>query len=68
MNTPDAPELHIEIPADYCGALDFGMLPTGELALIEANSPYACGWYGKKHELYVDWLIKGWKYLTWQQN
>ncbi len=62
--TPEAPELKIDIPADYCGALDFGMLTTGELALVEANSPYACGWYGKNNDLYVEWLIKGWEYLN----
>lgn len=63
INTPDAPILDIKIPEDYCGALDFGTLSTGELALIEANAPYACGWYGKKHDLYVEWIIKGWNYL-----
>lgn len=63
-NTPDAPELNIKIPEWYCGALDFGMLTTGELALVEANSPYACGWYGKDHKLFVEWLIKGWAYMT----
>ena len=63
VNTPDAPELNIKIPFDYCGALDFGMLTTGELALVEANSPYACGWYGKQNDLYVEWLVKGWKYM-----
>ncbi len=64
VNTPDAPDLNIEIPKGYCGALDFGRLTTGELALIEANSPYACGWYGKKSELYAEWVIKGWNYIN----
>jgi ATP-grasp domain, R2K clade family 3 len=67
INTPDAPVLNIEIPADYCGALDFGILSTGEFALVEANAPYACGWYGKvdeKSHVYVEWLIKGWENLT----
>lgn len=67
-NTPDAPTLSIPIPDGYCGALDFGMLKTGELALVEANSPYACGWYGKDHKLYVEWLIKGWAYLNRASN
>ena len=44
VNTPDAPELSIDLPENYCGCLDFGTLTTGELALVEANSPYACGW------------------------
>ena len=64
VNEPDPPELKVDMPADYCGALDFGTLTTGELALVEANSPYACGWYGKKNELYVEWLIKGWNFLN----
>jgi len=63
VNEPDPPELNIKLPEGYCGALDFGTLSTGELALVEANGPYACGWYGKKHEIFVEWLIKGWEYL-----
>lgn len=63
INTPDAPELKINIPENFCGAIDFGMLDTGELALIENNGPYACGWYGKNDKLYAEWLIKGWKSL-----
>jgi hypothetical protein len=61
---PDAPVLDIKIPETFCGTLDFGSLPGGEIALIESHPPYACGWYGKKHELYIEWLAKGWKYLT----
>jgi len=64
INEPDAPEFTIPIPEGYCGALDFGTLKTGEFALVEANSPYACGWYGKDHKKYVEWLVKGWTYLT----
>jgi len=64
VSTPDAPGLNIDIPSDYCGALDFGTLSTGQLALVEANSPYACGWYGKKYQIYVEWVVKGWSYLT----
>jgi len=68
INTPDAPELTVKIPEGYCGAIDFGYLTTGELALVEANSPYACGWYGKDHKLFVEWLIKGWQYLGTYKN
>ena len=64
VNTPNAPKLCINIPNNWCGVIDFGTLDTGELALIEAQPPYACGWYGKDHKLYVDFLIKGWKYLN----
>lgn len=63
QNTPDAPELRIDIPPDYCGALDFGTLETGELALVEANHPFACGWYGKDHRKYVEFLYWGWRYM-----
>ena len=70
VNTPPAPPLslfQIDIPEDYCGALDFGTLSTGAFALVEANSPYACGWYGKvdgQSGVYAEWLAKGWQYLT----
>jgi hypothetical protein len=67
INMPVAPELNIKIPEGYCGALDFGTLQSGELALIEANSPYACGWYGRVgsgSSVYVEWLISGWNYLN----
>jgi hypothetical protein len=64
VNTPEAPKLEIEIPKGYCGALDFGTLKSGELALVEANSPYACGWYGKDNKIYAEWIVKGWEYLT----
>ncbi len=62
---PCAPELTIEIPEEYCGALDFGTLSTGEFALVESQHPFACGWYGSKDqdELYFQWLIDGWIYM-----
>lgn len=67
IDEPDAPELNIKIPCGYCGALDFGMTNKGHFALVEAQPPYACGWYGvrqEKIELYYEWLVKGWKYMT----
>ena len=63
INTPDAPLLDIQIPLDYCGAVDFGLLTTGELALVEANHPFACGWYGTDHGEYFQWLVDGWEYM-----
>ena len=48
-----APELGIDWPAGFCGAVDFGRLSTGELALVESHPPFACGWYGDDPELYV---------------
>jgi len=65
VNMPDAPKfVTVEIPKGYCGALDFGILSTGEFALVEAQHPFACGWYGKNHDLYVEWLVRGWDYMV----
>lgn len=60
-----APKLTMDIPKDYCGALDFGILDTGELALVEAQHPYAIGWYGDSSDnaKYVKFLVEGWKYM-----
>jgi hypothetical protein len=63
VNTPNAPELNIDIPPKYCGAIDFGRLTTGELALVEANTSFACGWYGEEDGLYMKWLVDGWAYI-----
>lgn len=69
LNDPEPPEtpyLDIDIPSDYCGCLDFGTLSTGEFALVEAQHPFACGWYGSADEieLYIQWLLSGWKYMN----
>jgi len=60
------PELNIEWPADFCGAVDFGRLSNGKIALVENNLPYACGWYGDyaKGALYIKWLEAGWDYVN----
>lgn len=63
----DAPSIdHIEFPSDYCGAVDFGETNDGKLALIEANSPYAVGWYGKDCKIYLEFVIEGYKYIQKQ--
>lgn len=59
-----APELEIDWPVGWFGAVDFGRLDTGEIALVESHHPYACGWYGDDHEAYVKWLISGWQWMT----
>lgn len=61
----EAPELDIEWPDGFCGAVDFGRLSNGKIALVENNLPYACGWYGPYGEVskYVEWLEKGFKYV-----
>ena len=58
-----APDLNIKWPKHFCGAVDFGRLSTGEIALVESQHPYACGWYGDDHKAYIEWLIKGWEYM-----
>lgn len=65
VNMPEAPELDIFIPKNYCGALDFGTTKENpdKLTLVEANHPYACGWYGKDDEAYLKWIVDGWKYM-----
>jgi hypothetical protein len=60
---PDPPELDITFDSNYCAALDFGELSTGEIALIEAQLPFACGWYGKDYKIYAKWIIVGWNYI-----
>jgi len=65
INTPDAPELDVDIPKEFCGAADFGTYD-GKLCCIEVQHPYACGWYGdfSNDSLpYVQWLIDGWIYM-----
>ena len=65
LEMPDAPYLNIEFPPSYCGAVDFGEteIPFATLSLIEANHPFACGWYGKFPRLYTQWVIDGWEYM-----
>ena len=64
---PNGPKFPIDIPKDYCGAVDLGILTTGELALVEAHHPYSIGWYGdntqRDREVYIKFLEDGWKYL-----
>jgi hypothetical protein len=65
VNTPVAPTLGISIPDYYCGALDFGLTYKGEFALVEAQHPFSCGWYGtqQENEKYLQWLVDGWAYM-----
>ena len=54
-----------EFPENVYGAVDLGWMITGELAIVEYQHPYACGWYGESedHDKYVEWLELGWKWL-----
>jgi hypothetical protein len=68
INVPDAPSIdHIDIPEEFCGAVDFGMV-NDKLTLVEANHPFACGWYGTEHSIYAKWLEAGWKYMKNFEN
>jgi len=62
----------IKVPKNWSGTLDMGLLRRshlkdinqwGDFALIEAHPPFACGWYGKDIEPYLQWLIDGWCYM-----
>ncbi len=59
----EAPTLDITWPKNWCGAVDFGILENGKIELIESHHPFACGWYGKKHEEYAKFLTLGWKWI-----
>lgn len=59
---PNAPNIDIDIPKGFCGAIDMGMVDD-KLTLVEVNHPFSCGWYGKDHGLYVEFLVCGWKSL-----
>lgn len=60
-----APELDILWPNGFSGAVDFGQLDTGEVALVECHAPFACGWYGEDHVDYLTWLILAWSDRQW---
>jgi hypothetical protein len=47
-----------EAPAGY--AIDFGVLDTGETALVEVNDGYALGSYGLCDQLYTDLIVARW--------
>lgn len=59
-----APKLDIAWPKGFCGAVDFGRLDTGEIALVESHHPYACGNYleADECEAWVMWLELGWEW------
>jgi hypothetical protein len=49
-------------PAGY--GIDFGVLSTGETALVEVNDGYALGSYGLDDGLYTDLILARWCELT----
>lgn len=57
------PEVPVEWPKSFCGAVDFGLRVDGRVELIEAHAPYACGWYGDCGLHYAQWQAIGWHSL-----
>ena len=55
-----APVLDIIYPEDFNGAVDFGRLKDGKMALVECHDPFACGWYGDDHHEYTFWQYESW--------
>ena len=64
-----APSISVPWPSGYCGAVDFGELEDGRVALVEAQHPFACGWYGRLSEgsIYAQWITAGWNYMKTQR-
>lgn len=63
-----APELPIAWPAGFSGAVDFGELQDGRMALVEAHAPFACGWYGDDHKDYALWQAMAWESSDWWKS
>jgi len=59
----DPPELKVDMPEDFSGTLDMGLLDNGKFALVESHHPFACGWYNKNWDLYKQWITDGWEYM-----
>lgn len=57
-----APAFPCEIPRGMCAAIDLGLTASG-IELVEAQHPYACGWYGEDAALWVLWLLSGWRWM-----
>ena len=68
FDSGEGPPLDIKFPKTFCGAVDFGELYCGKLALVEVQHPYAIGWYGEDVNQYVKFIVEGWKSLTAQSG
>jgi hypothetical protein len=51
-----------DAPGGY--GIDFGVLSTGQTALIEVNDGYSLGSYGLADDLYTDLIIARWAEMT----
>lgn len=63
-----APDIDVEWPDGFSGAVDFGELEDGTIALVEAHAPFACGWYGERHEDYARWQVEAWRNSSWWKS
>ena len=63
----DAPKIDIQWPENWCGTADFGITLDNKFELIECHPPFACGWYGKNHIEYAEFLTLGWQWLKDKQ-
>jgi hypothetical protein len=65
---PHGPQELEGVPDDFHGAIDMGLLDTGDFAIVESQDPYAIGWYGEQNaediEKYYTFLEDGWKFLN----
>lgn len=60
-----APQINVTWPEGFSGAVDFGRLDDGRIALVECHAPFACGWYGDDHKDYVLWQAVAWEKRDW---
>ncbi|NDD52883.1 DUF4343 domain-containing protein [bacterium] len=68
----DATIPHLEkldriFPQGFSGAVDIGLTDQGDYELVEAQPPFACGWYGEMRDcaLYGQWIVQGWQNSDW---
>lgn len=60
-----APEIDVDWPAGFSGAVDFGRLDNGRIELVETHAPFGCGWYGEDPELFAIWQAVAWEHRKW---
>jgi hypothetical protein len=57
-------------PRNFSGAVDIGLTDKGNFLLVEAQPPFACGWYGESEDfaLYGRWIVEGWQNAEWWKD
>lgn len=65
-DTPDAQSPIIDVDwGVWSGAVDFGLV-NGQLQLVEAHHPFACGWYTKNIDAMIEFFVGGWEEIQRQ--